>query len=128
MRVYLVCEEMIERRITMNIKIPDTCLIITGVREEFDDKLQNIIDETNIKIKEAINVHDAKFKPTEIVVGVHPKKQSKNKFVQWLLIKLFGYELEYKTVMAKTVVINPEDCPDGFDGDFTFTIEEEYEI
>lgn len=66
---------------------------------------------------------ESSFQPTTIVVGAHPKKQSKNKFIQWILIKLFGYELEYKTVMAKTVVIKAEDCPISSDGDLTFTID-----
>ena len=83
---------------------------------------EKVIDN---KIKEAIQEYDAKFQPTTVIVGVRPKKQSKNRFIQWLLIKLFGYELEYKTVMAKTVVIKSEDCQAGFDGDITFTIEEE---
>lgn len=109
----------------MKIKIPDARLAAIDVSSEFDDKLQKLADETNIKIKEAIDAYDAQFKPTEIVVGAHPKKQSKNRFVQWIMIKLFGYELEYKTVMAKTIIIKSDDCPAGFDGDFTFTIEEE---
>ena len=66
---------------------------------------------------------ESSFQPTTIVVGAHPKKQNKNKFIQWILIKLFGYELEYKTVMAKTVVIKPEDCPISGDGDITLTFD-----
>lgn len=77
------------------------------------------------KIKEVFQEYDANLQPTTIIAGVHPKKQSKNKFIQWLLIKLFGYEIEYKTVMAKTIVIKAEDCPARFNGDFTFTIDEE---
>jgi hypothetical protein len=109
----------------MNLKIPDAHLAAIDVRSEFDDKLRKLAEETNIKLKDAIDAYDAQLQPTKIVVGAHPKKQSKNKFIQWILIKLFGYELEYKTVMAKTIVIRAEDCPAGFDGDFTFTIEEE---
>lgn len=60
---------------------------------------------------DTIDRYVSSLQPTTIVVGVHPKHQSKNKFVQWILIKLFGYELEYKTVMAKTIVIQPDDCP-----------------
>lgn len=81
----------------------------------------NLVDN---KLKEAIEAYDAQFEETRVISGVHPKKQSKNRFIQWILIRLFGYELEYKTVMAKTVVIKSEDCPAGFNGDFTFTIEE----
>lgn len=77
------------------------------------------------KIKDAFQEYDASFQPTTIIAGVRPKKQSKNKFIQWLLIKLFGYEIEYKTVMAKTIVIKAEDCPYSTNGDITFTIEQE---
>jgi hypothetical protein len=77
------------------------------------------------KIKDALQEYDAPFQPTTIVVGVNPKKQSKNKFIQLILIKLFGYEIEYKTVMARTIVIKAEDCPTSLNGEFTFTIGEE---
>ena len=74
-----------------------------------DDKIKKVSDETDTKIQDAIKSYDAQLQPTEVVVGAHPKKQHKNKFIQWILIKLFGYELEYKTVMAKTIVIKPSD-------------------
>ncbi len=77
------------------------------------------------KIKDAFQEYDASFQPTTIVAGVRPKKQSKNKFIQWLLIKLFGYEIEYKTVMAKTIAIKAEDCPMALSEEFTFAIGEE---
>ena len=82
-----------------------------------------IIDATDEKIQEAIKTYNAQLQPTNIVVGIRPKKQSKNKFIQWLLIKLFGYELEYKTVMAKTVMIKVEDNPISANDDLTFTID-----
>ena len=82
-----------------------------------------IIDATDEKIQEAIKTYNTQLQPTNIVVGIRPKKQSKNKFIQWLLIKLFGYELEYKTVMAKTVVIKAEDHPISANDDLTFTID-----
>lgn len=82
----------------------------------------HLIDEKN---KEALQEYNANLQPTTIIAGVHPKKRSKNRFVQWLLIKLFGYEIEYKTVMAKTIVIKAEDCHTALNGDFTFTIGEE---
>lgn len=92
---------------------------------EVENTFIEVIRYTNNSIESAIDAYDAQLQPTQIVVGAHPKKQSKNRFIQWILIKLFGYELEYKTVMAKTIVIRAEDCLAGFDGDFTFTIEEE---
>lgn len=90
-----------------------------------EEKIQKVSEETDLKIKDAINTYDAQLQPTTIIAGVHPKRQHKNKFIQWILIKLFGYEIEYKTVMAKTIVIKSEDYPAGFDGNFTFTIGEE---
>lgn len=82
-----------------------------------------IIDATDEKIQEAIKTYNTQLQPTNIVVGIRPKKQSKNKFIQWLLIKLFGYELEYKTVMVKTVMIKAEDYPISANDDLTFTID-----
>ena len=93
--------------------------------EVLEEKIKQASEETDLKIKYAINTYDAQFQPTTIISGVHPKKQSNNKFIQWILLKIFGYEFEYKTVMAKTIVIKAEDCPAGFYGNFTFTIEEE---
>lgn len=89
--------------------------------EVLEEKIKQASEETDLKIKDAINTYDAQFQPTTIISGVHPKKQSNNKFIQWILLKLFGYEIEYKTVMAKTIVIKAEDCPVSGDGDFTFT-------
>ena len=94
---------------------------VVGTTELLEEKIQKVSEETDLKIKDAINTYDAQLQPITIIAGVHPKKQSKNKFIQWILIKLFGYEIEYKTVMAKTIVIKPEDCPSSGDGSFTFT-------
>lgn len=93
---------------------------IQDVINETNSKIKNTADEADIKLREAIKAYDAEFQPIKIVVGAHPKKRSKNKFIQWFLIKLFGYELEYKTVMAKTVVIKPEDYP-FYDEDIEIT-------
>lgn len=87
---------------------------------EVDNALVEVMRYTRDSIDSAIDAYDAQLQPVDIVVGAHPKKRSKNKFIQWLLIKLFGYELEYKTVMAKTVVIKPEDYP-FYDEDIEIT-------
>lgn len=92
------------------------------VVDKIDEKINGVVDTTDIKIQNAIKDYDARLQPTTIVVGAHPKKQSKNKFIQWLLIKLFGYELEYKTVMAETIILKAEDCPVSCDGSLTFTV------
>lgn len=96
--------------------------------EVLEEKIKQASEETDLKIKYAINTYDAQFQPTTIISGVHPKKQSNNKFIQWILLKLFGYEFEYKTVMAKTIVIKAEDCPVSGDEDFTFTFKEEFKV
>lgn len=98
---------------------------VVSTTELLEEKIKKVSDETDIKIRDAIATYDAELQPTTIIAGIHPKKQSKNKFIQWLLIKLFGYEFEYKTVMAKTIVLKPEDCPTSGDGNFTFTFQEE---
>ena len=94
---------------------------VVGATSLLEEKIQKVSEETDIKIRESIADYDAQLQPITIIAGVHPKKQSKNKLLQWFLIKLFGYEIEYKTVMAKTIVIKSEDCPSSGDGGFTFT-------
>ena len=76
---------------------------VRNVTNETDAKLQKLAKETDAKIHKAIQDYDAELKPLAVVVGAHPKKQHKNKFIQWLLIKLFGYELEYKAIMTRIV-------------------------
>lgn len=87
---------------------------VQNVTNQTDEKLKKLTDkinrdfeifylDTDFKIREAIQDYDAELKPLSVVVGAHPKKQHKNKFIQWLLIKLFGYELEYKTIKTRTV-------------------------
>ena len=94
--------------------ISDVEAKVQNVTNETDAKLKKLTDkidadfeafdlETDVKIREAIRYYDDILKPLAVVVGAHPKKQHKNKFIQWLLIKLFGYELEYKTIKARTV-------------------------
>lgn len=54
------------------------------------------------------------------ISGISPKVKIKNKFIQKILVKLFGYKLEYKTVDAMVMKIKAEDVPIGFNGDLTF--------
>ena len=100
---------------------------ISKVETRIDDEMLEVekafvefMRYTRDSIDYAIDAYDSQLQPTQIVVGAHPKKRSKYKFIQWLLIKIFGYELEYKTVMAKTVVIRPEDYP-FYDEDIEIT-------
>jgi hypothetical protein len=66
-------------------------------------------------------IEETPTKPTKVLVGVVPKKKHKNKLVQWLLVKLFGYKCEYKTAQAKTIEVKAKDVPlTSFNGDITF--------
>ncbi len=78
---------------------------VVSTTELLEAKIKKVSEETSDKIHEAIVAYDTQFKPLRVVVGIHPKKQSKNKFIQWILIKLFGYEFEYKTIMTKVIDI-----------------------
>ena len=113
---------------TKTIRFDDSKYATVSTTTVLEEKIQKVSEETDLKIKDAINTYDAQFQPTTIITGVHPKKQSNNKFIQWILLKLFGYEFEYKTVMAKTIVIKAEDCPVSGDEDFTFTFKEEFKV
>jgi hypothetical protein len=69
----------------------------------------------------AKKIEETPTKPTRFLAGVVPKKKHKNKLIQWLLIKIFGYETEYKIVQAKTIEIKAEDFPLTLhNGDITF--------
>lgn len=57
----------------------------------------------------------------EIPVRCEPKVKCRNKFLQSMLIKMFGYKVIYETKQAKILTIKAEDCPKGWDGDLTFT-------
>lgn len=60
-----------------------------------------------------------------ILTGIKPKYKCKNKFLQKILIKIFGYVPIYETRRAKVIINKPEDYPFGnLDSNFTFTIEE----
>ena len=78
---------------------------VTSTAALLEEKIKKVSEETGDKIHEAIVAYDTQFKPLKVVVGAHPKKQHKNKFIQWILLKFFGYELEYKTIMTKVVDI-----------------------
>lgn len=49
-------------------------------------------------------------KDIEVLVDVIPKVKCKNKLLQKIFIKLFGYKPIYKRRKAKVLKINSEDC------------------
>lgn len=55
----------------------------------------------------------------KVICGVIPKKRCKNKFIQKILIKLFGYETVIKDMKAWRLDIKPEDVPIVGDGNIT---------
>lgn len=89
----------------MKIHFDDARYVRTTTMSDIEEKIKKVSEETSSKIHEAIVAYDTQFNPLQVVVGAHPKKQHKNRFIQWLLIKLFGYKFEYKTIMAKTIDI-----------------------
>lgn len=60
----------------------------------------------------------------EIPVRCEPKVKCKNKFLQKILVKMFGYKIIYETKKAKVLTLKAEDCPRDWDGEFTFTIDD----
>ncbi len=49
----------------------------------------------------------------EIPVRCEPKIKCKNKFIQKILIKMFGYKVVYETKKAKVLTVKAEDYPRG---------------
>ena len=60
----------------------------------------------------------------EIPVRCEPKVKCRNKFLQKMLIKIFGYKVICETTQAKVLTIKAEDYPKGWNGAVTFSIEE----
>lgn len=57
------------------------------------------------------------------IVVFHPKIKCSNKYVQKLLIKLFGYKYEYQLRRVRKFELKAEDYPiDCFDGDIQIEI------
>ena len=59
----------------------------------------------------------------EVLVGCEPKVKCKNKFLQKILIKIFGYKPIYETRKAKVLTTKAEDCPKDWDGNITFNVD-----
>ena len=61
----------------------------------------------------------------EIPVRCEPKVKCKNKFIQKIFIKMFGYKVIYEIKQAKKLTVKSEDCPKDWNGDLTFTFEDD---
>lgn len=60
----------------------------------------------------------------EILVGCEPKVKSKNKYLQKIFIKMFGYKPVYETKQAKVITVKAEDYPKDLDGNLEITLGE----
>ena len=58
----------------------------------------------------------------EIFTGVELKYRCKNKFLQKVLTKLFGYVPVYEKRQAKVLVFKAEDYPYNFEGNITIEV------
>lgn len=67
----------------------------------------------------SVDVAEVPSRQVEVISGISPKVKSKNKHIQNILIKLFGYKIEYKTVDAKVIEIKAGSIPLGFNGSIT---------
>ena len=59
----------------------------------------------------------------EVFVGCEPKVKCKNKFLQKILIKMFGHKPIYETRKAKVLTTKAEDCPKDWNGNITFNVD-----
>ena len=69
-----------------------------------------------------VDIASVPLEKTSIISHVEPKKKSKYKWLQQIYIKLFGYEIKYKEVDAKKVIVRAEDFPKDFNGNITIKL------
>lgn len=79
------------------------------------------MNDKNLNIL-SVDVAKLPSEQVKIIDDVVPKFKSKSKYIQKILIKLFGYNVKYKTVEAKVLKIKASDVPSGFDGNLTIDI------
>ena len=60
----------------------------------------------------------------EVLVGCEPKVKCRNKFLQRILIKVFGLKPVYETKQAKVITTRAENCPKDWDGSLEITFGE----
>lgn len=70
-----------------------------------------------------VNISNLPDRFVEIPSGCEPKVKCKNKFIQRILIKIFGLKPVYKTIQAKVITTRAEDCPKNWDGTLNITLE-----
>lgn len=70
-----------------------------------------MIDKVDCDKRYSIDISSLPDQNVEIFVGVEPKVKCKNKFLQNILVKMFGYKEIYKTITAKVIETKAEDYP-----------------
>lgn len=70
-----------------------------------------------------VDISTLPYQSVEIPVRCEPKVKCKNKFIQKMLIKMFGYKVIYETKQAKVLIVKTEDYLKDYNcnGDLTFT-------
>lgn len=58
-----------------------------------------------------VDISNVPMQEIRVIVGVEPKVKCKNKVLQSLLLKLFGYRVIQKNVQAKVVTLSSNDFP-----------------
>lgn len=61
-----------------------------------------------------VDISNIPMQEVRVIVGVEPKIKCKNKVLQSLLLKLFGYRVIQKNVQAKVVTLSSNDFPRGY--------------
>lgn len=73
-------------------------------------------------------IYDDDCPTTEIKIptGIEPRYKCKNKFLQKILTKIFGYTITYETRLCKVIINKAEEFPykNGFDGSLTIDFNE----
>lgn len=71
-----------------------------------------------------IDISNLPDQSVEVLVGCEPKIKCRNKFLQRILIKVFGLKAMYETKQAKVLTIKAEDYPKDWDGSLEITFGE----
>lgn len=73
-----------------------------------------------------IDISSLPDQSVEVPVKYEPKIKCNNKYIQKLLVKLFGYKVEYQMKKAKVIETKADDCPMGeWDGSLEINFEKE---
>lgn len=71
-----------------------------------------------------VDISTLPVQSVKVLVGCEPKVKCRNKFLQRILIKVFGLKAVYDTKQAKVLTIKAEDCPKDWGGTLEITFGE----